>query len=95
MVRLIANRHRRARKDYRCSSCEYVRDYYEGHSDRVKLFTNEEWLAVMQARANNWTIRKGDTYLYQFLTDGSDTWSFKCIEAMHNICLTYKLYPEE
>lgn len=95
MVRLIAERRRKARKDYHCDSSEFVREYYEGNSDRVKLFTHEEWLSVMMARANNWRIKKGQVYLYQFLTDGGDTWSIKSIEAMHNICLSYDLYPEE
>ena len=95
MVRLINQKRHRARKDYRCSACECLLEYYRGRSSNDRTFTALEWLDVIRAEANGWRIKAGEVYLYQFLVDGSDSWSFKCIEAIHDICIKYELYPED
>lgn len=78
-----------ARKDYKCEACLFIRD--GGYFDDM---TFGEKRLVVKARQNKWMIKKGERYIRQFNTDGSDTWTFRAIPAMHDICVKYHFYHE-
>jgi hypothetical protein len=80
-----------ARKDYRCNACDAVRDMISG---RGNPFTFKEWRAIVKAKQNGWRIKKGEKYLRQFNADGGDTWTYRGIPAISDICTKYKLFED-
>lgn len=80
-----------ARKDYRCNTCKCM-----GHMDGFTLhdLTEAEKDAIERAKENDWKIKKGEPYIRQFNTDGGDTWTFRAIPAIYQICLDHDLYGD-
>jgi hypothetical protein len=77
-----------ARKDYECMASVLIRD-----AGTYEYMTFKEKRECVKARQYSWHIRKGEQYIRQFNTDGSDAWTFTAIPAMHDICVKYDLYP--
>lgn len=79
-----------AQKDHGCDACLFI----DKHNLRDYTFTFSEWRALLKARENNWTIKKGEPYIRQRNAEGSDIWNFKAIPEIHAICLKYDYYAE-
>lgn len=89
MVRVIKQSYHTARKDYHCDACEWI---HNNDGFRQMKLTFSEWRSVVRAKKNNWKIKKGEKYLYQFNRYSSDVYSLKMIPEIHKICYKYKLY---
>ena len=81
---------RKARKDYYCDACPYVRDSLK----RKDEFTISELREIAKAKRNNWKIIKSQEYLAQTQVDSGDIYTVRVIPAIHEICLKYDLYPD-
>ena len=78
-----------ARKDYDCEASLFVRE-----CNTVDFMTFAERRVIVKARKNGWRIKKGQRYVRQFNTYSGDTWTFRAIPEMHDICAKYDIYPE-
>lgn len=85
---------KKARKGYTCQAFENIKESVLCYPIDFKL-TFSEWRQVAMMRENGGRIFKGDSYYWQFNTDGSDTWMFRANKAMHDLCVKYDLYPCE
>lgn len=87
MVKVIKQTNPKARKDYCCMACEWI-------SDDLNNFglTFSDYREIVKAKRNGYKIKKGEKYISQFNTDCGDTWTFRAIPAIHEICIKYKLY---
>lgn len=92
MIRLIKESYPIARKNYDCMAYEWLNDTY--CFDEFSIMTFSERKSIVKARNNKGKILKGSKYLYQFLVDGDDSWSFRAIPELHQICLKYEIYPK-
>lgn len=91
MITVIHQYKYKARKNYNCDACNNLFE-----SDICDLgLTFTEYRSVVKAKQNNSRILKGETYLRQFNRDDSNnTWVFRAIPEIHEICIKYKLYEE-
>lgn len=94
MITVIAEDHiKKARKDHRCSACEFMRENLsEIGSGRIAF---SELRAVARAKKSNYKILKGEPYIRQRNVLDGDIYTFKAIPEIHDICLKYELYPED
>jgi hypothetical protein len=89
MIEVISESKPVARKKYRCDACEYVlNEVNQG------TFTIAEYRLIVAAKRNGYAIVPGQQYIKQFNKDGGDTYTFRGIPAMHDLCVKYDLYPE-
>lgn len=79
----------KARKAFSCDACYWIRE-----CGNWGWLTFSELRIVAKAKQREWKIHPGDEYIYQFLVDGSDRWSFRAIPEIHDICIRHDLYPE-
>jgi hypothetical protein len=89
MCVLLKSSTQTAKKAYDCDACIWIRE--AGNWDWM---TFAERRLVVKARQKDWKILPGEKYLYQFLVEDGDKWSFRAIPEMHDICLKYDCYPE-
>lgn len=89
MISVIHESKPKARKDYSCDACQFLfaLDY---PLDLGLTFTEKK--AIVNARINNYSINKGDEYIHQFNTNGSESWTFRAIPEIHAICSKHKIY---
>lgn len=80
-----------ARKDYTCDSCLFLREGLDNIENRL---TEEERASIEKAKANGWKILKGQQYIRQFNSTEGQTYTFKSIPEIHNICIKYELYGD-
>ncbi len=78
-----------ARKNYSCNACEFIfnDDYRNG-------YTFSEYRSIIKARNNNYRILKGEKYIRQWNADeiSGDTWTYRAIPEIHQICIKHELY---
>jgi hypothetical protein len=82
-----------ARKEYSCEACYFLQDGLDS-IDPGKL-TFAERRAIVRARQDNWKIKKGQPYTYQFNKYDGDPFVFRGREDIHAICVKYDFYPED
>ncbi len=78
-----------ARKTYHCNACEFVREAI-GDAD----FTISDLRKIVKVKRQGWKIQPGQRYIKQFNRDSGETWTFRAIPEMHELCREYDLYPE-
>lgn len=89
-IEIIHESRPKARKDYRCDACTFLFEI-----DPCELgLTFSEKREVVKARQKRYKILKGEIYVRQFNKDGGDTWTFRAIPAIHDICIKHDLYAE-
>ena len=87
----------KAKKKYACMASEFLRDAMgsiASMNPNYFGFSDEELASIEKAKANNWKILKGETYVYQFNKSDGDTYVFRAIPAIHDICCIHAFYPE-
>lgn len=89
MVEIIHESRPIARKAYWCNACEFIQENgdYTG-------FAMSDLRLIVKARRAGWKIQPGQRYIRQFNRDSGETWTFRAIPEMHEICRKYDLYPE-
>lgn len=82
-----------ARKNYSCDACEWILQggSFNELSTDFKL-TFSEKRSLVKAKQNDYKILKGESYLRQFIADGSDSYEFVAIPEIHAICIKFELY---
>jgi len=80
-----------ARKAYWCNACEFIRECSDWD---YRDFAMSDLRLIVKARRNGWKIQPGQRYIRQFNSDYGETWTFRAIPEMHEICRKYDLYPE-
>ena len=90
MIEIISEKTPIAKKDYECMACLLVNE----HINNGGFFTFSDYRKIVKAKKNNWKIRKGDRYIYQFNTDGSNVCEFRAMPIIHKLCIKYDLYEE-
>lgn len=87
MAELLAETRPVARKSYDCMAWPWIVEGIE--SDDL---TDDERLALENARKKGFKILPGEKYIKQSLKDGADPYTFRAIPELHAICLKYELY---
>lgn len=88
-VEVIKESNPKARKDYYCDSCEWLK---ESSILFEKTLTFAEYREVVRAKRNGWKIKKGDIYNYQFNKADNEVYTFRSIPAIMKICIKYDLF---
>ncbi len=83
---------KKARRNYYCNACLFMQENLSEIGTGKLTFAERR--EIVKARNEKYLILKGQPYQRQFNTDGGDTWTFRCREAINEICLKYELYPE-
>jgi len=82
----------KARKIYNCDACNFL---FNEEDVRQLGLTFTEYRAVIKARKCGYRIMKGQTYIRQFNADTSgNSWTYRAIPEIHNICVRLELYGE-
>lgn len=81
---------KKARKEYHCDASLFIRDYLNNCIDLPFSFAEKR--AIILAKRNGWKILKGQPYTKQFNSVDGETYKFRAIPSMHQICLKYKMY---
>jgi hypothetical protein len=81
-----------ARRDYHCDGCECLFDGRDYKINTHTKFTISEMRAIIKTKNNNFMIKKGEKYIRQFNTDGGDTWTYRSIPEIHEICIKYNIF---
>lgn len=89
MVETILQTFPKARKEHDCMASEWLN---QCGNLRGLTFTFSEWRAIIKARDNNWTIKKGEVYTNQRNVQDGEIFTFKSITAIHEICCKYDYY---
>jgi hypothetical protein len=80
-----------ARKNYTCNACDFLFEL----DDPCELgLTFIEKREVVRARQKGYKILKSERYVRQFNKDGGNTWTFRAIPTIHDICVKHDLYAE-
>lgn len=96
MIQVISNKIIKfAMKDYHCDACEYMLDFgsFNEFCQGSEL-TFAEKRSLVRAKQKKYKIYKGDSYLRQFLNQDGDSYEFKAIAEIHEICVKYKIYQD-
>ena len=88
-MRLLSESKPVARKRHNCMACDILSEYL---SDIWQDLTFTEKRAIARARKQGRVIVIGQKYVRQFMVDGTDSWTFKAIPEIHEICLRFELY---
>lgn len=92
MIEIIYESTPSAKKNYNCHACYFL---FEDDWWREKIkMTFSEYRAIIIAKRHKYKILKGERYIRQFNKKFGDTWTFRAIPAIHEICCKYKIYPE-
>lgn len=80
-----------ARKDHPCSAFWFLSqgDY------RNNGFTFAEYRAIAKAVQNKGFIKKGEPYIRQRNTNGSEIWTYKAIPEIDAICIKYNYFEDD
>lgn len=85
----------KARKDYEDSAGLWIREALsEMRRGWFKPISFADWRVIAKAKAENWTIKKGEIHEHCVLKQDGDIYSFRCKPGLNKICLKYDLYPE-
>ena len=89
MVETLSSKTRIARKDHKCMASEWIRegDYRSG-------FTFSEYRAIAKAKANNWKIKKGDSYSWAQCKYDGILYEWKAIPEIEAICHKYNYFAD-
>ena len=88
MIEVLSESTPKANKDHDCDACVWVLNQgIDGMG-----FTRPELRALSAARKNKWKIVKGQRYIRQNNKLDDNLYTFKCLPAIHAICLKYDLY---
>jgi len=83
-----------ARKDHCDCAGEWICNQLDDIRWSIEM-TFSEWRSIAKLKANKWMIKKGQKYdRYNQIYDG-DFGVFKCLPAIHSICLKYELYSDD
>lgn len=93
MPTLIKESYPIAKKEYRCIACSFLMKAWE-KDDVAENCTEEEIESVKAAIRDEYKIKPGQKYLYQFIRDCEDVFSFRGRIDIDEICRKYNLYPE-
>lgn len=88
MIEILSESTPTARKEHECMACEFILN----NSINGEGFTRPELRALSRARKNKWRIVKGQKYVKQNNKIGSDLYTFKAIQEIHDICVKYEFY---
>ena len=104
MTQLIAAQARKARKDRPDNSSEFIIESMDWirlgkfpsglRCSSIKM-TFSELRSIAQLKANNWKIKKGQTYIKQFCKQEGQTYSFYTLPDILRICIKYKIYGDD
>lgn len=89
MIQVIHQSIPTAKKDYDCEASLFIQEGIQWGE-----FTFSEWRSIVKAKQAGWKIKKGEKYVRQFNTNGSETWTFRARPEIHEICLKYDYYQE-
>lgn len=104
MARLIKAQARKARKDHKDDSAEFIIEAMEwirngslpgSKVGQFKRVTFTELRAIAQLKANNWKIKKGQVYVLQFNEYEGSLYTFKTLPLILKICLKHKIYGDD
>jgi hypothetical protein len=91
----------KARKSYTTDGESYFDFAYNHKTKEYDLeefksigMSEEEIQIVLDAKAKNWTIDKGEMYYSQIGRFEGNIYHFQAIKAIHDICVKYDLYEE-
>lgn len=90
MTQLLKQTTPKARKEYDCMASEWVRECLPDLSGLS--FTEKR--AIVNARAKNYKIEVGETYLRQVVKYDGELISCTMIPEIHAICINHDLYQE-
>ena len=82
-----------AKKNYDCQSCEAILEFgsFNQFCEQFKLTFLEKRTLIL-AKENNYKILKGESYNKQFNKMDNQTYTFRSIPAIHEICCKYDVY---
>lgn len=89
MIKVISQSTPIARKQHVCDACQFVLD-----AIGAVPFTISDLRKIVKAKRQDYMIQPGQQYIRQFNTDGSDTWTYRALPEMHDLCLRLDLFPE-
>jgi len=90
-MQVLKQSYHKARKEYWCMAYEWINNV----CDDFSMMTFSERRSIIIARNNKGMIQISQRYMYQFIVDSGDRWSFKAIPELHKICLKYDIYPND
>lgn len=82
----------KAAKNYFCRASEILKDCTE-YKDK-SAWDNDEWLSIESAKADNWNIKKGDTYVKISGKWDGDFSVFRARPDIDALCHKYGLYND-
>ncbi|SDZ91235.1 hypothetical protein SAMN05443667_101264 [Flavobacterium gillisiae] len=96
-MRNIHNSVQKARKRHHDDGYEkFLKDWIEGGFYLPKgqkvSFAHYRQIATYLKKENPYIIEKGEEYIRQFNTDGSDSWTFSMNKKMYDIANYYYLF---
>lgn len=89
-MQLLQHKIKVAKKEYNSDAYTFI----DNCCDDFSMMSFSERRHIVEARRNKGRIFKGQKYLYQFIVEGGDTYSFRAIPELHEICIKYNIYPE-
>lgn len=92
-AKCISSIFRKARKDYRDDSAEFIIDCL-ADIRRGGCLSFSELRSVARLKANNWKILKGQLYERQFNEMDGNIYTFRTLPDILKLCLKHKLYPD-
>lgn len=83
----------KASKDYHCQACENVQCAWNDAD--IEALPIDEKLAWYKAKEHNFRILKGETYICQSGFHDGQSYTFRGIPAIVDMCHKYELFPED
>ncbi len=80
----------KARKDYHCEASDWIDNSGLGEED----FGIKDWAVIENARAENWQIRKGTTYVNTKGKWDGDFTVFRARTDLNAICRKHNIYQD-
>ncbi|PRY29830.1 hypothetical protein CLV58_12592 [Spirosoma oryzae] len=94
MADFLGKTTQKARKEYDCDSCYWIKESIKEDGIRHISFADKRVIVVL-IRLNKGKIRKGDTYdRCSYKQDGELFFSTLHLPEAHRICRDYDLYPD-
>lgn len=94
MGRLLSQQVLKARKDHRDDSADWIINGLLDCAPCGTGLTFSEWREIAKLKANDWKIKKGQSYVRQWNESDGSTYTFKTLPEILKICLKHKLYAE-
>ncbi len=83
----------KASKDYQCIACLHLRDAWNDAD--INQLPKDELDAYNLAKEHGFKILKGETYVCQSGFYDGNSYTFRGIPAINDICHKYDLYPQD